>query len=232
MYLLYLDGLQVTLGDIVLHCKRIFEEVHSKTFRNDGLFTIFNSTLNGQALTEWQAVYNALPEGTALDLAQLEQSIQALIAAFTVDADRHALLQYLRQGSKKPKRIMVQVLITLFQQLNGVADWLPGHIPILTAEELKQAYHDRMPSPWIEQLAATGRTVPGESMNSLRAYFSQQETLAKRIEDANNTRQSRSAVRRRRRDDAADEQHQGQRPCRRRRCCHNRDDQCTPAQGQ
>ena len=142
MYLPYLDGLQVTLGDMVLHCKHVFEEVHSKTFRHDGLFTTFNSTLNGQALTEWQAIYNALPEGTALDLAQLEQSIQALIAAFAVDADQHALLQYLRQGSKKPKRITVQVLVTLFQQLNGVADWLPGHMPILTAEELKQAYHD------------------------------------------------------------------------------------------
>ena len=168
MYLPYFDGLQVTLGDIVLHCKCGFEEVRSKTFRHDGLFATFNSTLNSQALTEWQAVYNALPEGTALDLAQLEQSIQALIAAFAVDADRHALLQYLRQGStKKPKRITVQVLVTLFQQLNSVADWLPGHMPILTAEELKQAYHDRMPNPWIERLAATGCTVPGESMHSL-----------------------------------------------------------------
>ena len=231
MYLPYLDSLQVTLGDVVLHCKRVFKEVCSKTFRHKGLFTTFNSTLNGQALTEWQAVYNALPEGMALDLAQLKQSIQALIAAFAVDADRHALLQYLRQGSKKPKRIMVQVLVTLFQQLNGVADWLPGHMPILTAEELKQAYHDRMPSPWIEWLAATGRTVPGESMNSLRAYFSQQETLAKRIEDANNARQSRSAVRRRRRDDAADEQHQGQQPRCRRRSHQNCNDRC-PAQGQ
>ena len=190
MYLPYLDGLQVTLGDIVLHCKRVFEEVCSKTFRNDGLFTTFNSTLNGQALTEWQAVYNALPVGMALGLAQLEQSIQALIATFAVDADRHGLLQYLRHGSKKPKRITLQVLITLFQQLNGVADWLPGHMPILTAEELKQAYHDQMPDPWIERLAATGRTVPEETMNTLRAYFSQQETLAKRIEDVNNARQS------------------------------------------
>ena len=79
--------------------------------------------------------------GTALDFAQLEQSIQALIAAFAVDADQHAPLQYLRHGSKKPKRITVQVLATLFQQLNGVADWLQGHMPILTVEELKQAYH-------------------------------------------------------------------------------------------
>ena len=87
MYLPYLDGLQVTLGDVVLHCKHVFKEVRSKTFRNNGLFTTFNSTLNGQALTEWQAIYNTLPVGMALDLAQLEQSIQALIAAFAVDAD-------------------------------------------------------------------------------------------------------------------------------------------------
>ena len=235
MYLPYLDGLQVTLGDVVLHCKRVFEEVHSKTFRNDGLFATFNSTLNGQALTEWQAVYNGLPDGTALDLTQLEQSIKALIAAFTVDADRHALLQYLRQGfPKKPKRITVQVLVTLFQQLNSVADWLPGNMPILTEEELKQAYHDRMPNPWIERLAATGRTVPRESLHDLRSYFTQQETLAKRIEDANNAQQSRSAMQRRRRDDAADEQHQGQgqRPCRRRHSRQHRDNRRTPAQGQ
>ena len=87
MYLPYLDGLQVTLGDVLLHCKRVFKDIRSKSFRNDSLFTTFNSTLNGQALTEWQAVYNALPVGMALDLAQLEQSIQALISAFTVDAD-------------------------------------------------------------------------------------------------------------------------------------------------
>ena len=142
IYLPYLDGLQVTLGDVLLHCKRVFEEVRSKSFSDDGLFTTFNSTLNGQALTEWQAVYNALPEGTALDLAQLEQSIQALIAAFAIAADRHALLQYLRHGFKKPERISVQVLVTLFQQLNGIASWLPGNMPVLTAEELKQAYHD------------------------------------------------------------------------------------------
>ena len=162
MYLPYLDGLQVTLGYVVLHCKCVFEEVRSKNFHHDGLFAMFNSMLNGQALTEWQAVYNALADGTALDLAQLEQSIQALIAAFAVDADRHALLQYLRQGfPKKPKRITVQVLVTLFQQLNNMADWLPGHMPILTEEELKQAYHDRMPSSWTERYAATGHTVPG-----------------------------------------------------------------------
>ena len=142
MYLPYLDGLQVTLGDVVLHCKHGFEEARSKTFCNDGLFTTFNSILNGQALTEWQAIYNTLPVGMALDLAQLEQSIQALIATFAVDADRHALLQYLRQGSKKPKRITVQVLVTLFQQLNSVADWLPGQMPVLTAAELKQAYQN------------------------------------------------------------------------------------------
>ena len=142
MYLPYLDGLQVTLGDILLHCKCIFEEVHSKSFRNDGLFTIFNSTLNGQALTEWQAIYNALPVGMALDLAQLEQSIQVLIAAFAVDADQPALLQYLQQGPKKPKQITVQVLVTLFQQLNGMADWLPGNMPVLTDDKIKQAYHD------------------------------------------------------------------------------------------
>ena len=227
MYLPYLVSLQVTLSDVVLHCKHVFEEVRSKTFRNDGLFATFNSTLNGQALTEWQAVYNVHPDGTALDLAQLEQSIKALIAAFAVDADRHALLQYLRQGfPKKPKWIMVQVLVMLFQQLNSVADWLPGHMPILTEEELKQAYHDQKPNPWIERLAATGHTVPGESLQALRSYFAQQETLPKRIEDANNARQNRSAVRRRRRDDAADEQHQGQgqQPCRRRCSRQNHDD--------
>ena len=156
-----------------------------------------------------------------------------LIAAFAVDADRHALLQYLRQGfPKKPKRITVQVLVTLFQQLNNMAGWLPGQMPILTEEELKQAYHDCMPSSWTERLAATGRTVPGESLQTLRMYFGQQETLAKRLEDANNARQSRSAVQRRRRDDVADDQHQGQRPRRRRRSHHNREDRRTPAQGQ
>ena len=231
MYLPYLDGLQVTLGDVVLHCKRVFEEVRAKTFRHDGLFATFNSTLNRQALTEWQAVYNAIPDGTALDLAQLEQSIKALIAAFAVDADRHALLQYLHQGvPKKPKRIMVQVLVTLFQQLNTVAAWLPGQMPILTDAELKQAYHDRMPSAWTERLAATGRTVPAEDLPSLRLYFSQQEALAKRLEDANNARQSRSAGRRRRRDDAVEDQQQGQRLRRRRR--HKREERRTPAQGQ
>ena len=231
MYLPYLDGLQVTLGDVVLHCKRVFEEVRSKTFRHDGLFATFNSMLNGQALTEWQAVYNAIPDGTALDLAQLEQSIKALIAAFAVDADRHALLQYLRQGvPKKPKRITVQVLLTLVQQLNNVADWLPGQMPILNEAELKQAYHDRMPSAWTERLAATGRTVPGEALSALRLYFSQQEALAKRLEDANNARQSRSAGRRRRRDDAVEDQQQGQRLRRRRR--HKREERRTPAQGQ
>ena len=231
MYLPYLDGLQVTLGDVVLHCKRVFEEVRSKTFRHDGLFATFNSTLNRQALTEWQAVYNAIPDGTALDLAQLEQSIKALIAAFAVDADRHALLQYLRQGvPKKPKRITVQVLVTLVQQLNNMADWLPGQMPILTDTELKQAYHDRMPSARTERLAATGRTVPAEDLQSLRLYFSQQEALAKRLEDANNARQSRSAGRRRRRDDAVEDQQQGQRLRRRRR--HKREERRTPAQGQ
>ena len=231
MYLPYLDRLQVTLGDVVLHCKRVFEEVHSKTFRHNGLFATFNSTLNGQALTEWQAVYNAIPDGTALDLAQLEQSIKALIVAFAVDADRHALLQYLRQGvPKKPKRITVQVLLTLVQQLNNMADWLPSQMLILTDVELKQAYHDRMPSAWTERLAATGRTVPAEELSSLRLYFSQQEALAKRLEDANNARQSRSARRRRRRDDAVEDQQQGQRLRRRRR--HKREERRTPAQGQ
>ena len=135
MYLPYLDGLQVTLGDVVLHCKCVFEEVRSKTFCHDGLFATFNSTLNGQALTEWQAVYNTLPEGTALDLAQLKQSIQALIAAFAVDADQHALLQYLQHGStKKPKWITVQVLVTLFQH-DRIPSTTPGAEPPRDAKD-------------------------------------------------------------------------------------------------
>ena len=105
-------------------------------------------------------------------------------------------------------------------------------MPILTEEELKQAYHDRMPSSWTERLEATGCTVPGETLQSLRIYFGQQETLAKRLKDANNARQSRSAVRRRRRDDVADDQPQGQRPHRRRRSHHNHEDRRTPTQGQ
>ena len=88
-----------------------------------------------------------------------------------------------------------------------------------------------MANHWIERLAATGRTVPEETMNTLRAYFLQQETLVKRIEDANNARQSQSALRRRRRDDAADEQHQEQRPHRRHCSRHRCDDRSTPAQG-
>ena len=105
-----------------------------------------------------------------------------------------------------------------------MVDWLPGNMPVLTDEEIKQAYHDRMPNPWIEWLAATGRTVPIETLQTLRVYFGQQETLARQIEDANNARQSQSALQRRRRDDAADEQQQEQQPCRRRHSRHRRDD--------
>ena len=101
---------------------------------------------------------------------------------------------------------------------------------ILTKAELKQAYHDRMPSTWTERFAATGRTVPAEDLQSLRIYFVQQEALAKRLEDANNARQSRSAGRRRRRDNVVDDQQQGQRLRRRRR--HKREDRRTPVQGQ
>ena len=91
-------------------------------------------------------------------------------------------------------------------------------MPVLTDDEIKQAYHDRMPNTWIEWLAATGHTVPTETLQSLRVYFGQQETLARRIEEANKSRQSRSALWRRRRDNAADEQ-QEQRP---RHQCHSR----------
>ena len=97
-------------------------------------------------------------------------------------------------------------------------------MPILTADELKQAYHDRMPNSWIERLAAMGRTVPNEMLPTLRVYFAQQETLVRRIEDANNAQQSQSALQRRRRDDAADGhgQQQEQWPHRRQcsRHCH------------
>ena len=44
-----------------------------------------------------------------------------------------------------------------------------------------------MPNTWIERLAATGRTVPTETLQSLQVYFGQQETLARRIEEANNS---------------------------------------------
>ena len=59
-------------------------------------------------------------------------------------------------------------------------------MPVLTNEEIKQAYHDQMPNSWIEQLAATGRTVPIEMLQALRVYFGQQENLTRQIEDANN----------------------------------------------
>ena len=55
--------------------------------------------------------------------------------------------------------------------------WRP--VSVLTNDEIKQAYHDRMPNPWIEWLAATGRTVPIEMLQGLLVYFGQQETLAR-----------------------------------------------------
>ena len=57
-------------------------------------------------------------------------------------------------------------------------------MPVLTDDKIKQAYHDRMPNPWIERLAATGCTVPTETLQRLQVYFGQQETLARPIEEA------------------------------------------------
>ena len=137
--------------------------------------------------TTWQSVWTAIPNGTPLTVARFEQALKDFIAKYAGPDDRAHQIDYLR-NLKKPHTIPCQQLQILFENLNSMADWLPGTNAVLADSDLKRAYYNAMPQKWQQHYVKAGKNVERDELNSLRTYFAALEDNALKSQIENNKR--------------------------------------------
>ena len=79
----------------------MWDEFQAMEFHQDSMFTLFRKTLQESALISWVTVYEAITNGTDLDMQRFRQALLDWIAESAHESDRASLLRYLR-GARKP----------------------------------------------------------------------------------------------------------------------------------
>eukprot|EP00543_Licmophora_paradoxa_P015720 CAMPEP_0202474044 /NCGR_PEP_ID=MMETSP1360-20130828/92170_1 /ASSEMBLY_ACC=CAM_ASM_000848 /TAXON_ID=515479 /ORGANISM="Licmophora paradoxa, Strain CCMP2313" /LENGTH=541 /DNA_ID=CAMNT_0049101141 /DNA_START=63 /DNA_END=1689 /DNA_ORIENTATION=+ len=123
-----------------------------------------------------------------------DAALRNFVASDATEEDRYDLVQQLR-SPKKPRNVAVQQFFYRLRELNGFVAWLPGNEPPLTANQLKQALYDGMPSTWRERFVDSGTTLANKTTAELCRYFRKQESKASAKQAENERNQKRNSSR-------------------------------------
>ena len=174
------------IKDLLPHCmlihNKVTAQVTTQAHVGPSLYRAFSRSLSIVLQSIWDQVNDDANADAAIDNTEtadhFDDRLRDFIAVHSTAEDRHELVQQLRGPSKKPCKIPVQSFWYRMRELNGYAQWLPGNEPVLTEDQLKQAFYDAMPSAWQERFINSGGSVATKTMAELVRYFRKQEALA------------------------------------------------------
>jgi hypothetical protein len=86
----------------------------------------------------------------------------------------------------------VQAFWYRLRELNKHIEWLPGSEPVLTDNQVKQAFYDAMPETWKDRYVHSGSSFEGSTMAQVVKYFRDQESNANKRQQENDKFQKRS----------------------------------------
>jgi hypothetical protein len=62
--------------------------------------------------------------------------------------------------------------------INKQIEWFPGFEPVLTDDQIKQAFYDAMPVTWRDSYVNSGKVLQDSTMAEVAGYFWSQENNA------------------------------------------------------
>ena len=150
-------------------------------------FKVVKGLLVGDALDAWNTLFDALPLGTPLDVACLQQVMQGMVSKYVKEADRVAQLKWLRSQScsRKTKKTMeVHMYWSHLKKIRELTEtWMPG-AGAITDQEMKEVFINGMPFAWQTNFMGThGSITAGMNMEDVLAAFEDQQVVSRMREE-------------------------------------------------
>jgi hypothetical protein len=116
------------------------------------MYTQFHRTLDTKTRSIWDNVVADADNDPEVDnsptIANFHARFREFIAAHATEEDRNALLLQMLK-LHKPPNMDVMSFHARIMEFNTYAFWLPGDQPILTEDQVKQAFYNGMPQTWV-----------------------------------------------------------------------------------
>jgi hypothetical protein len=192
-----LDSLD--LQELIPHCLRVKSKIDfavgNNAHRGQSYFKVFPRMLSMML----EPVRNHLMEEARTDNdvddaeteANFDLHLKEFIAVHSTSSDHHEWLQSL-QTETKPREMGVQKFWYRLIDINKQIEWLPGFEPVLTDDQIKQAFYNAMPVTWRDRYVHSGKVFQESKMAEVAQYFRSQENNANQKQQENNKFQKRS----------------------------------------
>jgi hypothetical protein len=180
------------LQEMIPHCLQVLSKVNSavavENHKGPSYFKVFPRTLSMILEPVWNQLVEEARNNDEGGGAETENNfilrLKEFIAVHSTSADRHEWLKILRTD-KKPRDMGVQAFWYRLRELNKQIEWLPGSEPVLTDDQIKQAFYDAMPETWKDRYVYSGSSFEGSTMAQVVKYFRDQESNANKRQQEN-----------------------------------------------
>jgi len=187
----------VVLEKLLPHCLAIKSKIKTTVaiaaHTGPSYFRVFPRTISPVLKQDWtQLLQDHLQPETE---AGFSAALRQLILDHCTAEDQHKLSQQL-SSPKKPISLHVQSFFYHLRELNQYMSWMPGTEPLLTQDQLRQAFYDAMPTTWKDRFQSAGHSVTTLTMAQVVRYFRQQEKNSMLRQLKNNRKQRLNGYRR------------------------------------
>jgi hypothetical protein len=174
---------KVEIGEILTHCLRVVHKIKTEVGYNEKkLVKSHIQVLPRTFSIPLTAMWDQIAEEFLMNeekLANFNILLRHFFEAHSTDDDRHDLLTQIR-NVRLPKQMKTQSFFYRLRELNDYVDWLPGHEPKLTEDQLNLAFYTGMRLKWKERYVNAGKSIQHNNRQSLLRYFRNQQVAAER----------------------------------------------------
>jgi transposase InsO family protein len=183
-----------SIDAVVAHCIEVKDtiegELPDEELYAQAFFNVFPRTLSKLLKQEWKQLEGE-SEFADYSVNDFEELLMEFVASHSSEQDRFDLVNQLRQPTKPPSQ-SVQSFYSRLLELNDAVELLPGDEEPLNEKQLKKAFYDGMPSTWKDRFMSSGESFSKMTRNQVVRYFRDQETLATKKKNENETSQKKT----------------------------------------
>jgi predicted GTPase len=138
---------KVEIGEILTHCLQVVHKINTEVGYNEkklvkSYMQVLPRTFSIPLTATWDQIAEEFPMDEET-LANFNNLLRHFFKAHSTDDDRHDLLTQIR-NTCLPKQMKTQSFFYRLRELNHYVDWIPGHEPKLTEDQLNLAFYTGM----------------------------------------------------------------------------------------
>jgi hypothetical protein len=165
---------KVEISDILTHCLWVVHKIKIEVGSNEkklvqSYMQVLPCTFSIPLTAMWDQVAEEFPMDEEM-LDNFNILLRHFFEAHSTDDDCHGLLTQIC-NTCLPKQMKSQSFFYQLRELNDYVDWLPGHEPKLTEDQLNLAFYTGMRLKWKERYINAGKSTQHDNRQSLLRYF-------------------------------------------------------------